>query len=110
VVFLAAVLLVRLGARTIEKTAELVLLGWVNKLGGVLLYVGLYILIYSVVLFYAEKMYLIRADAIAASKSYDFIKPWGPKAMTLLGDLVPVFKNMFQELETFFARLSEKIA
>jgi membrane protein required for colicin V production len=110
VVFLIAVLLVRLGARAIEKTAELVLLGWVNKLGGVLLYTTLYILIFSVLLFYAEKMNIIKPEVITASRTYDFIKPWGPKVMATMGDLIPFFKNTFQELETFFANLSEKIA
>jgi membrane protein required for colicin V production len=100
VVFLIAVLLVRLGARAIEKTAELVLLGWVNKLGGVLLYTTLYILIFSVLLFYAEKMNIIKPEAITASRTYDFIKPWGPKVMATMGDflcscfIIPQFNSL----------------
>src|SRR5688572_5269635 len=38
VVFLIVILLVRLGAKAIEKTVELALLGWVNKLGGIILF------------------------------------------------------------------------
>jgi membrane protein required for colicin V production len=109
IVFVITALLVRLAARAIEKTTELVLLGWVNKLGGVLLFTVIYILIFSVLLFYAEKMNLIRADTIAASKTYEYIKPWGPKAMAAIGELIPFFKNMFQELEKFFSDMSEKI-
>src|SRR4029079_10987985 len=48
VVFFIVVLLVRLGAKFIQKTIELAMLGWVNWIGGILLYVGLYIIIFSV--------------------------------------------------------------
>ena len=109
VVFLTAVALVRLGANAIQKTAEMVLLGWVNRLGGVVLYVLLYALIFSVVLFYSEKLNLITEHTIAASKSYDYIKPWGPKVMASIGEWIPFFKNTFQELENFFSHLSDKL-
>ncbi|MEO5683346.1 MAG: CvpA family protein [Chitinophagaceae bacterium] len=106
IVFIAVVLLVRLGAAALQKTAELVLLGWINKLGGILLYMVLYTIILSVLLFYAEKLNMVQGHSIASSKTYAFIKPWGPKAMNALGTLVPVFKNMFYQLEDFFAGIS----
>lgn len=108
-VFLAAVLLVRLAAKALQKTVELAMLGWLNKLGGILFYAALYILTLSIVLFYAEKIDLVGPQTIAASKTYEFIKPWGPKAMNAIGSIIPVFKNMFIELEAFFEHLSGKI-
>src|SRR2546422_8153011 len=44
-VFLLAVLLVKLGATAIEKTIEFAMLGWVNRLAGILLYLVLYTVI-----------------------------------------------------------------
>ena len=41
-VFIAVVLLVRLVAKLIEKSVEMVLMGWANKIGGILLYIVLY--------------------------------------------------------------------
>src|SRR5437762_11559934 len=52
VVFIIVVLLVRLGAMAIQKATELVMLGWVNKLAGSILYMALYTVIFSVLLFY----------------------------------------------------------
>ncbi len=109
VVFILVVLAVRLGAKALEKTAELVMLGWANKLGGIILYVVLYTLIFSVVLFYATKVGVLSNETIAASKTYDYIIPWAPKAMNALGALIPVFKDMFHQLEEFFAGISGKI-
>ncbi len=108
-VFLAVVLLVRLGAGALQKAVELAWLGWANKLGGIILYIALYIVIFSVVLFYVEKTGMIDASTIGASKTYPFIKPWGPETVSVLGKLVPWFKDMFGQLEHFFAGLSNKI-
>ena len=101
--------MVRLGAGLIEKTAELVLLGWVNKLGGIILYMALYTVMLSVLLFYAEKINVISAATIASSQTYPFIQPWGPKTINAIGSLIPVFKDMFLQLENFFAGISGKI-
>lgn len=109
VVFVAVLLLVRLAAGMLEKTAELVMLGWANKLAGILLYIALYTVMLSVLLFYAEKVELIASGTIAASKVYGYIQPWGPKAMNAIGELIPVFKDMFIQLEDFFAGISDKI-
>jgi membrane protein required for colicin V production len=104
-VFLAAAFLVRLGAKAIEKTFQMAMLGWVNRLLGIILYFVLYLVIFSVVLFYVEKIGLLSATATADSTTYDFIKPWGPAAIDALGFIIPFFKNMFTELGQFFDRV-----
>ena len=58
VVLLIVILLIRLGARAIEKTVELAMLGWVNKIAGIILFAAIYIVVFSVLLFYAEQMKL----------------------------------------------------
>jgi len=108
-VFIVVVLLVRLGARALEKTAEFAFLGWANKLGGILLYIVLYFIIYSVLLFYAEKLDILKPAVIASSRAYAFIKPWGPKTVNFIGTLIPFFKDMFLQLEAFFAGIGDKM-
>ena len=109
VVFLIVVLLVRLGARFIEKTVQLAMLGWLNRLGGILLYAGLYILIFSILLFYADQLNIIKPETKNQSVTYNYIQPWGPKLMEGLGKIVPVFKGMFQDLEDFFDSVSKRV-
>jgi membrane protein required for colicin V production len=110
VVFMLVVLLVRLGANLIERSIEIAMLGWVNKLGGILLYAALYITVFSIVIFYAEQIHLIKQETIQKSVSYSFVQPWGPKAINLLGSVIPWFKDMFAELEKFFGTVSDKMA
>ena len=109
-IFIAVVLLIRLGANAIERTVEIAMLGWVNRLGGVLLYAAIYIVVFSVLLFYAEQVDLFRSETIEKSLTYSFIQPWGPKVIDSIGTIIPLFKGMFSELELFFENVSKKIS
>jgi membrane protein required for colicin V production len=75
IVFLTVMLLVHLGAKVIEKTVELAFMGWVNRIGGIFFYVLLYTLIFSVMIFFAEKFKLIGDETIATSRVYPWVKP-----------------------------------
>lgn len=108
VVFIGAVLLIRLGANLLEATLEVALLGWANKLGGILLYIIIYTLAYSVLLFYAEQLKIVSAASIQQSVSYAYIQPLGPWVIDGIGKLIPAFKDMFTELETFFERIAHE--
>jgi membrane protein required for colicin V production len=109
VIFLVVVLLVRLGAKLIQKSVEFAMLGWVNRLGGILLYAALYILIFSVLLFYAEQLQFIKPETKNQSVTYPYIQPWGPKVMDGIGQVIPYFKGMFNDLEIFFDDVSRNV-
>lgn len=108
-VFFVVVLLVRWGGKLIEKSVQLVLLGWVNRLGGILFYAVLYLVVFSIFVFYAEKLQVLQPVVIRASQTYPFVQPWGPEVIDGFGKLIPVFKDMFSQLEAFFSGLSNKI-
>lgn len=109
VVFIAVVLLIRLGGKLIEKAFQVVLLGWLNRIGGIILYAAVYIIIYSIFLFYAEKMQFIQPSVIRSSLTYTYIQPWGPELINGIGKIIPLFRDMFTELEGFFDSVSNKI-
>jgi membrane protein required for colicin V production len=105
-VFIAVILFVRWVASLIKAAVGFALLGWADKLGGVILYASIYIIIYSVLLFYATNLHVIPAKAIASSTTYPFIEPLGPVVINSIGKAIPFFKNMFSDLENFFAHLA----
>ncbi len=109
-VFIVVLLLVRLAAKALEKTAELALLGWLNKLGGIICFVVLYTCIFSVFLFYAEQMEWISPRSLNESATWAFVQPWAPRGMEALGKLIPWFRDLFEELKQFFASLSGHMA
>jgi membrane protein required for colicin V production len=109
-VFIVVVLLVNIGARILKKVISLVMLGWIDKLGGILLYIGIYTIIFSVFLFFGEKTFLIKPGTIEASSVYDYVAPWGPKVMNNLGKIIPVFKDLFLQLQSFFETLGHQVS
>jgi membrane protein required for colicin V production len=69
VIMVAVFIAVRILGAVLEQALELSLLGWANKLGGFILYALLYITVFSVIIFYAEKMQLLKPEAVAASNT-----------------------------------------
>jgi membrane protein required for colicin V production len=108
-VFISVILLVRLGAKFIEGAITFALMGWLNKLLGIILYALLYIIILSVFLFYTQQMSLFAASTIKESLTYPYIVPWAPKILEAIGTVVPWFKDVFEELGRFFGTINEQI-
>ena len=108
VIFLAVVIVVRLGARLAAKAADMAMMGWLNKLAGVLLYAVIYSIILSVVLFYAVELKLAGPRTLGSSVTYPFIKPWGRVVIDEFGKFVPWFEGMFVRLEGFFSRFDSR--
>jgi membrane protein required for colicin V production len=108
-IFIAVLLIVRWAATIVEKSVEFAMLGWINRLGGFLLYAIIYLLIFSIVLFYVNQAHFINDNTKRQSNTYSFIEPWGPKAINGLGKIIPIFKNIFTDLQQFFEEAGSKI-
>ncbi len=109
IVFIAVVLLVRMGAKLIEKSFQVIMLGWLNRIGGIILYAALYIIILSIFIFYAQKLQVLQPAVIESSQTWHLIEPLGPIVIDNFGRVIPVFKDMFTELGEFFNALSNKM-
>lgn len=108
-VMICVIILLRIGAKLIQSAIELVLLGWLNRLTGIILYAALYITLFSVLLFYATKLSIIKPGALNDSRTYAFIQPWGHKAIELFGVVIPWFRGMFEELSHFFENMHDQV-
>jgi membrane protein required for colicin V production len=101
-VMISVAILVKFLAKIIEKTAEFVLMGWINKAGGILLYGLLYFSVLSVSLFYLTHSGIIGISTVESSSFYKYIEPLGPKTVNAVGHIIPIFKNLFIQLNNFF--------
>lgn len=110
IVLIGVILLVRWIANAIQAAINIVMMEWLNKLGGVVLYLFIYLFVYSIILFYLTKMGFIKNETIASSRTYILIEPFGPKAIDILGDIMPFFKNVFHELSDFFEKIADHTA
>lgn len=108
-VFILVVILVRLGANLLQRTVEWGMLGWVNRLGGMLFYSALVLVVYSVLLFYSSELGLLKPETKEASVTYAWVEPWAPRVMNSMGTVVPVFRDMFAQLSDFFGSVADKL-
>ena len=108
-VFIGVVLLINIGARILKKAVEAVMLGIFDKIGGILLYLFLYTMIFSILLFYADKLMIIGEESKSASRVYSYVQPVGPAVIGSIGTVVPFFQDMFAQLESFFSEVNKRI-
>lgn len=101
-VMAVVILLIRFGARLIEKAVRFAMMGWLNRIGGFLFYAIMYLLFFSIVLFFAKNLGVLSEETIGTSKTYNFVAPWGPRSIEMIGKLIPAFKGIFHQLEGFF--------
>jgi membrane protein required for colicin V production len=101
-VFLIVALLVQMLGKLLESALKLVMLGWLNRLGGILLYLVLYTAVYSIVLYYGSGMHLISKEAVADSRFYGSVAPMAPKMIGWIALVIPFGKDMFEALKAFF--------
>jgi membrane protein required for colicin V production len=108
-VFVMVVLITRWAARLLEKLIRLVLLEWLNKLGGILLFIILYLSVYSIILFYGTQTKIISKQAVADSDVYSLIAPFGPAVIRFITGFIPYGTDMFTALEGFFEQIAKDI-
>lgn len=108
-VLIIVIVIVKLVARVIQRLAEAVMMGWLNRICGIVLYGVLYFTLYSVVLFYTSKIGLTGEKTIEQSVTYPIFKDLGPWVIDHLGKAVPWFRNMFTALTDFFEAMARKL-
>lgn len=101
-VFVGVVIAVNLIGKLIKSVVTFSTLGWLDKLGGILFFVIIYLFIFSFLVFYAVKVSLFSQETLASSRVYSLIEPVAPGMVDFLGKALPFFRNMFNDLQSFF--------
>jgi membrane protein required for colicin V production len=107
--FIAAVVVVRFIGKSLEKITAGILLGWLNRTIGGLLYTVLALCVFGMVLWLLNQAHVISETTKFESKTYSYFERWTPwllhKASTALSqiqasvnDMQLFFKNMNQHL------------
>ncbi len=108
-VFAGVVILVRFAGKLVGESLEWALMGWANKLAGAVGYGLLYMLIWSVLLFYAQQLQLLKPATLANSLSWPWVGPLAPELFTWMGKLIPLLKDSFATLQHFFGQVAEQV-
>jgi membrane protein required for colicin V production len=101
-IFVGTIYIFRLIINALEGVLKMAMLGWLNKLVGGLLYALIALFAVSGLFYLAQQVNMITPQGIATSKTYNYVSPIAPKAITILSDIMPYCKNLLNEVTTYF--------
>lgn len=94
-VMIAGILAVRLLGKLVEGAVKALMLGFVNRLLGVILFLFIYVTLFSVTLFFAAKLGLIGGDS---NPGYlENLQAYGRWVIGMSGEWIPAAKNLFND-------------
>ncbi len=109
ILFLGVLWLVRLLAKLVDGFSNSILLGWVNKSIGGILYVGIGMVIYSTLLWLCDGAHILSPETIVKSQSYKYISPLAPWVFDHIGEVIPFVKNAFADMRHFFEGVNQQL-
>lgn len=95
IVLVLVMILLKMASGLLQQTAEWLLLGWLNKLLGIVLYGIIYCTILSAVLYFFQVLGVIEATSMKDSIVYPYLQQWWPFFMDKLSLIVPSIKHTF---------------
>ncbi len=105
-IFIGVAFVVKLLAKLLQSMLKIVMLGWLNRIVGILFYIFAYAIIFSVILWVADQIELIPYSAKKSSIVFDRIAQLGPQAIDDILGWIPWFKDTFHQLKVFFGNIS----
>ena len=105
--FLLVMLAFRFVIKGIEKIMKTVMLGWANRLGGGLLYVFFTAFMLSTVLLLGKQLNITGPEAQNQSSLYAYIEPIAPIGMELGGEILPVLKSLYSDINNYLDTVAE---
>jgi membrane protein required for colicin V production len=109
-VLIGAMIGIRILGKIVEKSVELVMLGIVNRLAGILLYLFIYVSIFAVVLVYLKQFEILGNETAIHSKSYTYMINFGGWVIDLFAEWLPAIKNLFNDTKEFIQQKSQTVA
>lgn len=109
IIFILVLWLVRLLAKAIEGALKMVMLGFINRTIGGLLYAFIGAFIWSCMLWVANFAHLIAPETLAASHTYNYFAPVAPWVFAHIGAVLPFAKDVFSDLSRFFDGVNQHL-
>ncbi|MBS1781433.1 MAG: CvpA family protein [Bacteroidetes bacterium] len=109
ILFFGVVFFIRLVAKAVQSIAQLSMLGWLNGLMGGVVYGFMAAVVCSSVLWISNQIHLLSPETKTYSKTYSYIEPLAPKLYDEIGNILPIAKNVFFDLQTFFDNANQSL-
>lgn len=92
-VLIVVMLVLKWTSRLLQQTAEWLMLGWLNKLLGIVLYAFIYFTILSAVVYFLQILGVVEEPKMKETYSYHYLQSWWPYCMGKMGEWLPSIKH-----------------
>jgi membrane protein required for colicin V production len=93
IVLLVVLFLIRWVSGLLQQTADLLMLGWLNKLLGIVLYGFIYFTIWSALVYFLQILGVLEAEKMKDAYSYSYLQKWWPYCMEKMSHWLPFIKT-----------------
>lgn len=107
--FIGVVLGVRWIGRAVEHLLKAVMLGFVNRVVGGVIYGFVALFFVSTIFYFGQQMNLISVSTKLESKTFDLIEPIAPWIFEKAGNWLPLLKSSFEDLQDFFHKVNQHL-
>lgn len=105
ILFFVCIGILRLSIRLVEKALDKVLLGWLNKVLGGVLYLFFVVFLCSTFYWLADQVKLIKPATKKDSMTYAYIAPIAPATIEFISPLLPYCKDVISDVKHQLDRL-----
>ena len=93
ILLLAVLFLIRWVSGLLQQTAEVLMLGWLNKLLGIVLYGFIYFTIWSALVYFLQILGVLEAVKMKDAYSYSYLQKWWPYCTDKMSQWLPFIKT-----------------
>ena len=94
-ILILVLILLKFISGVLQQTAEWLLLGWVNKLFGIILYAFIYFTMLSAVIYFLQILRVVESTEMKDTYTYGYLQKWWPYCMEKAAIWIPSIKNTF---------------
>ena len=98
-VMIAGIIAVRLVGKVIEKSAELLMLGFFNRLMGIVVMAFIYATFFAVILVYCKRFNIISEGNSSDSRTFTYLINYGQWLVEQFSEWLPALKNLFNDIK-----------
>ena len=102
IVLLIVLFLVKWVSGLLQQTAEQLLLGWLNKIMGIVLYSFIYLTIWSAIIYFLQILGVLEAAKMKDAFSYSYLQKWWPYCMEKMSLWLPTIKTTITTFSSTF--------
>ena len=95
IILVLVLIILKFISGVLQQTAEWLLLGWLNKVLGIVLYGFIYFTMLSAVIYFLQVLGVIQVAEMKDSNTYSYLQKWWPYCMEKAAIWIPSIKSTF---------------